>query len=522
MKVLSVKLRVFIFFLSLFLIQSCRDEEVVIPPVLTTTNVTAISYTIATSGGNVTNTGGGSITSRGVCWDLSSNPTIEKSKTEDGTGSGAFTSNITGLSANTKYFVRAYAMNSSGIAYGEEVSFTTSKVVAPTLTTTVASAIFYTTATSGGNISNTGGGSITSRGVCWDLASNPTIEKSKTEDGTGSGSFASSITGLSANTKYFVRAYAINSSGIAYGEEVSFTTLKVEPPSLSASAITYIGDKLATSGGNVTSDNGSVVTEKGVCWNTAPAPTINNNKTIDGTGTGAFISSLTGLSPNTIYYSRAYATNSAGTSYSNELSFETFELIDIDGNGYNTVTIGSQVWLDRNLRTAKYRNGDLIPTSTTPSLDITGESSPKYQWAYEGDINNVVSYGRLYTWYVATDNRNVCPTDWHVPTESEQMTLTTYLGGPTIAGGKLKESGTTHWLFPNTDATNSSLFTALPGGLRYSWGQYLNKGSLGFFWSTSDRDVVTGYDLYLNKDNGIANHSSWDKNFGMSIRCIKD
>jgi uncharacterized protein (TIGR02145 family) len=423
MKVFSANLSLLIFIFSLFLFQSCKDEEVLIPPVVTTTNVTALSYTTATSGGNIVNTGGGSITARGVCWDNAPNPAIDKNKTEDSTGSGSFTSNITGLSDNTQYFVRAYA---------------------------------------------------------------------------------------------------INSSGIAYGEELSFTTLKVEAPSLSTSAITYIGDKLATSGGNVTSENGSVVTEKGVCWSTTPVPTINNNKSIDGTGIGAFISSLTGLSPNTIYYARAYATNGAGTSYGNELSFETFELIDIDGNGYNTVTIGSQVWLDRNLRTAKYSNGDLIPTSTTPALDITVESSPKYQWAYGGDINNVVTYGRLYTWYVATDNRNVCLTGWHVPSESEQMALTSYLGGPTIAGGKLKESGTTHWLAPNTDASNSSLFTALPGGLRYSWGLYLNKGSLGFFWSTSDRDAVTGYDLYLDKDNGIANHGSWDKNFGMSIRCIKD
>ena len=423
MKVIFVKIRVIIFLLSLFLTQSCKDEELIIPPVLSTTNVTAISYTIATSGGNITNTGGGAITSRGVCWDIASNPTIEKNRTENGTGSGSFTSNIIGLSDNTKYFVRAFA---------------------------------------------------------------------------------------------------VNSSGIAYGEEVSFTTLKVEPPSLSTSVITYIGDKLAKSGGSVIFDNGSVVTEKGFCWSTVPTPTINNNRTVDGTGTGQFISSLTGLSPNTIYYARAYASNGVGTSYSNELSFETFELIDIDGNGYNTVTIGAQVWLDRNLRTVKYSNGDLIPTSTTPSLDITGESTPKYQWAYEGDNNNVVTYGRLYTWYVATDNRNVCPADWHVPSETEQMTLTTYLGGPTIAGGKLKESGTKNWLSPNTDASNSSSFTALPGGLQYSWGLYLNNGSFGFFWSISDRDAVTGYDLNLGKDNGVANHGSWDKNFGMSIRCIKD
>ncbi|MFZ3064200.1 MAG: fibrobacter succinogenes major paralogous domain-containing protein, partial [Nitrospirota bacterium] len=129
---------------------------------------------------------------------------------------------------------------------------------------------------------------------------------------------------------------------------------------------------------------------------------------------------------------------------------------DIDGNVYNTVTIGAQVWMKENLKATKYRNSEDIPTTIA---DISGETSPKYQWAYGGNINNAAVYGRLYTWYAATDSRGLCPTGWHVPTNAEWTTLTDYLG--TDPGGKMKEAGTAHWTTPNTGADNSSGFTAL-------------------------------------------------------------
>src|SRR5688500_14669040 len=115
---------------------------------------------------------------------------------------------------------------------------------------------------------------------------------------------------------------------------------------------------------------------------------------------------------------------------------------DIEGNVYHTVTIGTQVWMAENLKTTKYRNGDLIGTTIPATLDISSESAPKYQWAYNGEESIVATYGRLYTWYAVTDSRNVCPTGWHVPSDAEWTTLTTYLGGESVAGDKLKENGT--------------------------------------------------------------------------------
>ena len=220
-----------------------------------------------------------------------------------------------------------------------------------------------------------------------------------------------------------------------------------QPPVLTTGNLYSITPTTAYCGGDITNDGGATVTARGVCWSTTQNPTIADSKTTDGTGTGTFTSAITGLTATTTYYVRAYATNSAGTSYGDELSFKTYTgtVPDIDGNVYNTVTIGTQVWMAENLKTTKYRNGDLIGTTTPATLDISGESYTKYQWAYDGNESNVATYGRLYTWYAVTDTRNVCPTGWHVPTDAEWTTLTTFLGGESVAGGKLKETGTTHW-----------------------------------------------------------------------------
>jgi hypothetical protein len=294
-------------------------------PTVTTTAVTAITQTTATSGGNVTSIGGSAVTARGVCWSTTASPVVTCSHTTDGSGSGTFVSNITGLTASTLYYIRAYATNSAGTSYGIQLSFTTSVVInPPTLTTTAVTAITQTSATSGGNVTADGGATVTAKGICWSTATAPVITGSHTTDGTGTGTFVSSITGLTAGTLYYVRAYATNSAGTSYGNEVTFTTLvNVVPPTETTTAGTVITQTTTTSGGNVTADGGANVTIRGVCWSTATAPLITGSHTSDGTGTGTFVSSITGLTAGTLYHVRAYATNSTGTSYGNELSFTT-------------------------------------------------------------------------------------------------------------------------------------------------------------------------------------------------------
>jgi len=199
-------------------------------PNVSTAAATNITTYAAQVSGTILSNGGSSITAKGVCWATSSNPTITNSKTNDGTGTGVFTSNLTALLPNTLYYVRAYATNSVGTAYGNQVSFTTlSNIILPTLTTASITNISSSTATSGGNISSDGGGAITSKGVCWSTSSNPTTSNSKTTDGSGSGSFISTLTNLQPNTTYYVKAYSINSIGTAYGNEISFTTTSLNP-----------------------------------------------------------------------------------------------------------------------------------------------------------------------------------------------------------------------------------------------------------------------------------------------------
>jgi hypothetical protein len=293
---------------------------------LTTTAVTGITASTASSGGNITNDGGASVTARGVAYGTSANPTVSGSVTINGTGTGAFTSSITGLSASTAYFVRAYATNSAGTAYGNELTFTTAvQQVAPTVTTTAISSITSSSAVSGGNVTSDGNASVTARGVAYGTAANPTTANTTVSGGTGTGAFTSNITGLSASTTYNVRAYATNSVGTSYGSNVSFTTSA--PPatlaSVSTTAASSVTCATATSGGNVTSDGGAAVSARGIAYGTVANPTTANSTVSGGTGTGSFTSNLTGLSASTTYNVRAYATNSVGTAYGSQESFST-------------------------------------------------------------------------------------------------------------------------------------------------------------------------------------------------------
>ncbi|MEI7614401.1 MAG: hypothetical protein WCK63_15990, partial [Betaproteobacteria bacterium] len=298
-------------------------------PTLTTSAISAITATTATCGGTISSPGGYPVTFNGICWSTSSGPTVALStKTSDfAIQSGAFTSSLTGLTPLTTYYVRGYATNSAGTAYGAEVSLTTLAQV-PTLSTTAASAITATTATSGGNVSTNGGGTITAQGVCYATTTAPTTSNSVAAAAAivQSGAFTSSLTGLAGSTTYYVRAYATNSSGTAYGTQVSFTTSAATQSTLSTTSATAISATTATSGGNVSSNGGGTITAQGVCYATNTQTPTTSNSVAPATAivqSGAFTSNLTGLTPGTIYWTRAYATNSAGTVYGNFVGFST-------------------------------------------------------------------------------------------------------------------------------------------------------------------------------------------------------
>ncbi|HNW69370.1 MAG TPA: fibrobacter succinogenes major paralogous domain-containing protein [Bacteroidales bacterium] len=191
---------------------------------------------------------------------------------------------------------------------------------------------------------------------------------------------------------------------------------------------------------------------------------------------------------------------------------------DIDGNVYNTVTIGTQCWMKENLKVTKYRDGTLIP-NITDSI-VWGNHTTGAYCDYKNTPSLSTIYGKLYNGYAIQDSRKIAPTGWHVPTNAEWEILVNYLGGDTVAGGKLKEISTTHWQSPNTGATNSSGFTALPGGVRsYDFnGMYQGINGYGGWWSAPDADY---WIMNYNSKSCFSSYFSQVHN-GFSVRCIKD
>lgn len=505
---------------------SCKPKPTL--AVVTTTNVTDKTQTTGTSGGNVTDDGNAEVTVRGICWGTSQNPTTGSSKTSDGTGTGTFTSSITGLTPGTTYYVRAYATNSEGTSYGNEVSFSSNPVTLATLSTFAVSSITGTTAISGGTISSDGGGAIISRGVCWAKTANPTITNDKTNDGTGIGNFNSNLAGLSPTTTYYLRAYATNIAGTAYGNELSFpttgtlATLRIYP-------VYYITQATARSYFEITWDGGSSIVQSGFCWSTSQNPTIADSKTTDG-----YIW-LSGLNEGTAYYVRAYATNSAGTGYSTQESFTTLPggpiifnpnltystITDIEGNVYKTIQIGTQMWMAENLKTTRLNDNTTIQniTDNTEWINLT---SPGYCWYDNKETPYKAEYGGLYNWF-AINTGKLCPANWHIPSYNDFSILVTFAGDENTAGIKLKETGITHWEPSNQDPapTNETGFTVLPGGERSGYdGKFITIGEYCNMWTST-------LDLYPNDVSfmfffNYAIYAYRKNTSGYSIRCIKD
>lgn len=295
-------------------------------------------------------------------------------------------------------------------------------------------------------------------------------------------------------------------------------------------AASYILPFGAISGGNVpSSGGGNNVTERGVCFSTDPNPTIDDEKVISGSGSGTFTSILSWLDEGTTYYVRAYANkikhNNTTTYYGNEVSFDTplpiYDTVDYNGFTYNTIEIGTQVWMVENLRTTKYRYGSDIPNVSGNSEWETTTTAAYCD--YDNEPLNSDVYGRLYNSYAAS-NPLIAPEGWHVPSLAEFFTLTNYLGVE-FAGGRMKEAGFTHWSSPNTGADNSSGFTAVGAGKRSNNGDFSSLGEKNNFWTS-----YTGYQLFLlDYDSGSYHYAEgtcspddFCHRYGASVRCVKD
>ena len=286
-------------------------------PVVSTSAVSSITAETATCGGNVTSDSRSSVTARGVCWAKTEYPTVNDAHTTNGTGKGEFQSQLTELEHNAIYYVRAYATNSQGTAYGEQFKFTTTEGVAVVVTDSVYNITAHT-AKCRAHVVSDGGFAVTKRGICWSNRPDPTIDDNITEDGSGLGEYTATLKDLVENTTYYIRAYATNSTTTVYGEQITITTLDGLAVVLTDS-ISSITATTLTAHGTVVSDCDIPVTACGFCYATMQNPTIENDHTTSGKGLGTFQSNIINLQTGTTYYIRAYATNETGTVYGAQL-----------------------------------------------------------------------------------------------------------------------------------------------------------------------------------------------------------
>ena len=436
------------------------------------------------------------------------------------------------LHDNLKYIAHAcgykdntkYDSPSTNTAYNFRM--TTLSVVL-TVTTSPVTNITQTTATSGGNVTPNGGAPATSRGVCWSTIPAPTIADSHTTDGSGPGGFVSNLAGLTGGTLYHVRAYATNCADTTYGNELTFTTLAC--PGVTTAPVTSVSQTTATSGGMVFYDGGANVTARGVCWSASQPPTIADSHTMDGSGTGAFVSYLTGLTCGTLYHVRAYATNSGCTSYGNDFIFQTLTLTfscnapftfnHVEGvvsPVTKTVTYGtvssvpgepSKCWITSNLGSDHQAN----------AVSDTSEASAGWYWQFDKMLGYkhtgttripstiwISSINENSDWVAAQDPCSLlfC-SGWRIPTKTEWTNV--YAAG-----------GWTNWTGP----WNSMLKLHAAGKLWNSDGSLSGRGILGYYWSSTQNNSSRAYYLYFS--NGPSNIYEDYKTLGFTLRCINN
>jgi uncharacterized protein (TIGR02145 family) len=301
-------------------------------------------------------------------------------------------------------------------------------------------------------------------------------------------------------------------------------------------ATSSVTSVVSYNGGNGGVHNGQVITSTGVSGLLATLKTgafSNGNGSLTYTISGTPLTSGTASFALNIGGKACVLTRTVSAAQTSGINFTSIgvpvgsfqnNMSDIDGNTYKTVQIGTQVWMAENLKVSKYNDGSTVPNVTEDSIweyNKTGASA-----YYNNDVANNVKYGKLYNWFAVSkttnNNKNICPTGWHVPTDAEWTVLTDYLGGADVAGGKMKEVGTTNWGSPNTDATNISLFTGLPGGNRRGGGSFDLAGELGVWWSATQYDSSSARYRYLMNYSSLVDSSFDSKKKGLSVRCVRD
>lgn len=466
-------------------------------PSVTTSDASNITSSGATLSGEVTSDGGEVVLSRGFMYGTSADDLSQN--VQSGSGTGSFTANISGLADGTTYYYKAYATSSAGTGYGEVMSFTTLTIYPPSVQTNSASNITTTGATLSGDVTFDGNTTVTARGFMYGTDANNLTQS--VQSGSGTGSFTKTLTGLSYGTTYYYKAYATNSGGTSYGDVRTFTTIAVYLPTVTTGTASSVTGTGATLSGNVTSDGNTTVTARGFVYGTSAN---NLSQTVQsGSGTGSFTKALTGLSSNTTYYYKAYATNTAGTAYGDVMTFTT---------PASTGTVNGHDWVDLGL-----------PSGTRWATCNVGASTPS-------------AYGNYYAWgetstksaytednYTYSDNPTTLPSNrdaatanwgsgWRMPTGTEMNEL---ISNCTVTW--TTQNGVNGRLF--TGPNGNSIFLPAAG---YRLDSELdNAGTRGYYWSSSLYSDTADSAWYLYFYSGYYDMDYYGyRYYGFTVRAV--
>jgi uncharacterized protein (TIGR02145 family) len=537
-----MKIKAAIVLASVFLLtlSACRKDTSV--PEITTLSVQNIAYFTANCGGLVEDDGGLEITHRGVCWSTNPNPTINDDTTLNLNEKHYFVARLSGLEPSTTYYIRAYAINEKGTAYGKEITFTTLDGSLPEAATHEISDIASILATAKGEVVSDGDVNVRERGFCWSTSPNPTIDDNKRASGSGKGVYTALLTDLAPNTNYHVKAYAINDAGITYGNELQFTTNPPETlPEIETVSISGLNQWSANSGGIILHDGGGTISERGICWSKSPNPSVSNQKILATYITDTFSINMYSLEHGKTYYVRAFVKNLAGIAYGNEVSFTTLQIgascpgvptiTDVEGNEYTTLQAGEYCWLRENLRVTKFRDGSDIQRIHYNT------SIPAYT-GYDNYSPWIQLYGALYNWYAVNSAIGICPEGWHVATRAEWDHLFLYMTRisdsyniaekiTTVKSSRVEPTPHPRWDQGGIIGNDLGNFSALPGGVRRSHFGFTRIGRSAYWWTSNSYTVNPVYpdrafsaQIYNDKEfiyTPIEHQSSH-----LSVRCVKD
>jgi uncharacterized protein (TIGR02145 family) len=419
-------------------------------------------------------------------------------------------------------------------------------ITKPKIDTVDISEITDQSARSGGNIVDDRRHEIISKGILLGLSKQPTIDDNvtRTDDGDGDGYFETLVEGLSQSTTYYLRAYAVNNKGVVgYGKVIEFKTKG--KPIIHLSEALNVFPTAAIFRGFLIENGGAEILNKGFVWNVFANPTIDNcaGSVYSRIGTESFIDTIVGLLPLKIYHVRAFAENDYGVNYSGQIQLKTDKLSDIEGNIYQIVKIGDQVWMAENLKTTKFNDGSSVDLIIDASDWITA-TKPAYSWYDNDSVFNKDLFGALYNYYTVdtsvNGNRNLCPLGWRMPEFVDFENLEKYLSGNgygfgieqlAIAKTLASEYGWQAYDEIGTpgfqqNENNSSGFSALPGGRRsFDDGIFSTKSVKGYWWSVTDylggvEDRVWLWEIRHESVN-IYRYGTF-KRGGFSVRCIMD